>query len=314
MAIFPPDPKYIFRGNMGSVNCILFQVTSNIEHLYAGTAKGNIHVWDLNTNRELYQITSNQDSCLNLQNLNNGNLFVQHKSGLLKVYKKTEAQWIIHKSMNIDFYHYCRFQVFSDNEIFIPLKESTVGILSSITFNIELKLNTSNFQNLGEIMAIKPLKNEKLVLIAYEIGKLILWDVRQNKILNSLTVETCPMTLDFDTTLMKGVIAGPSDNLQIFTLSVNHLLNNKNKITITNPGTSIITIRPDAKIMAVGGWDSRVRIFSWKSLKPLAVLTQHKDTVQDINYSIQGIKVYDNKCIMATAAKDGYIALWDIYN
>lgn len=66
--------------------------------------------------------------------------------------------------------------------------------------------------------------------------------------------------------------------------------------------------------MAVGGWDSRVRIFSWKNLKPLAVLNQHKDTVQDINYSIQGIKGYDNKCIMATAAKDGYIALWDIYN
>lgn len=64
-------------------------------------------------------------------------------------------------------------------------------------------------------MAIKPLKNEKLVLIAYEVGKLILWDVRQNKILSSLTVETCPMALDFDTTLMKGVIAGPSDNLQV---------------------------------------------------------------------------------------------------
>lgn len=54
MAIFPPDPKYIFHGNMGSVNCILFQVTSNIEHLYAGTAKGNIHVWDLNVNKILY--------------------------------------------------------------------------------------------------------------------------------------------------------------------------------------------------------------------------------------------------------------------
>lgn len=83
---------------------------------------------------------------------------------------------------------------------------------------------------------------------------------------------------------------------------------------MTNPGTSVITIRSDAKIMAVGGWDSRVRIFSWKSLKPLAVLDQHKDTIHDISYSTQRIKAYDNKFIMATAAKDGYIALWDIYN
>lgn len=76
-------------------------------------------------------------------------------------------------------------------------------------------------------MAIKPLKNEKLVLIAYEVGKLILWDVRQNKILSSLTVETCPMALDFDTTLMKGVIAGPSDNLQV-------KIKNKYKMNIKN--------------------------------------------------------------------------------
>ncbi|XP_017757972.1 PREDICTED: guanine nucleotide-binding protein subunit beta-like protein 1 [Eufriesea mexicana] len=313
MAILPPDPKYLFRGEMGCIHCILFQITSNIEHLYAGTAKGNVHIWDLNTNRELCRITSEQDSCLNLQSLNN-NLFVQHKSGLIKVYKKTESQWTMHKFINIDFYHYCRFQVFSENEICLPLKESSVGILSTNNFNIELKLNSPDFKNLGEVMTIKPLKNEKLVLVGYEAGKLILWDIRQCRILNCLTIETCPMALDFDTTLLKGAVAGPTNNIQIFNLSVNHLLQNKNKITLINPGTSVITIRSDAKIMAVGGWDSRVRIFSWKSLKPLAVLNQHKDTVHDISYSTQRIKAYDNKFIMATAAKDGYIALWDIYN
>lgn len=91
-------------------------------------------------------------------------------------------------------------------------------------------------------------------------------------------------------------------------------MHSKNKITLTNPGISVITIRPDTKIMATGGWDSRIRIYSWKTLKPLAVLCQHKDTVQDIIYSAERIKAYNNKLIMATAAKDGYIALWDIYN
>lgn len=314
MATLPPDPKYLFRGNMGCVNCILFQITPNVEHLYAGTTEGNIHIWDLNTNRELYQIISEEDSCLNLQSLNNNTLFVQHKCGLIKVYKKMETQWTVFKSINIDFYHYCRFQVFSGNEVFVPLKESAVGVLSLNTFNTELKLNSHNSKNLGEVMAIKPLKNGKLVLVAYEAGELILWDVRQNKILSSLAIEACPMALDFDTTLSKGAIAGPSNNIQIFNLSVNHLLHNKNKITLTNPGISVITIRPDTKIMATGGWDNRIRIYSWKTLKPLAVLCQHKDTVQDIIYSTERIKAYNNKFIMATAAKDGYIALWDIYN
>ncbi|CAK9822053.1 Guanine nucleotide-binding protein subunit beta-like protein 1 [Anthophora retusa] len=313
MALNTPDPKYLFRGDMRSVHCILFEVTSNVEHLYAGTATGSIHIWDLNMNRELHRIASETDCCLSLQCLNNDNLLVQHKCSLMKVYKKTESQWIAYKCFNIDFNHYCRFQV-SGNEIFVPLKDSTVGMLSPNTFNIELKLNSSKFENLGEVMVIKPLKNEKLVLAGYEGGKLILWDIRQKSILSSLIIETCPMALDFDTTLMKGIIGGPSDKIQIFTLSVNNLLHDKSKIPMKNPGTSAISIRPDAKIVAVGGWDSRVRIFSWKSLKPLAVLDQHKDTVQDITYSTKRLKTYDDKCIMATAAKDGYVALWDIYN
>lgn len=88
------------------------------------------------------------------------------------------------------------------------------------TFNTELKLNSHNSKNLGEVMAIKPLKNEKLILVAYEAGELILWDIRQNKILSSLTVETCPMALDFDTTLSKGAIAGPSNNIQVKKLNI----------------------------------------------------------------------------------------------
>ncbi|XP_076162771.1 guanine nucleotide-binding protein subunit beta-like protein 1 isoform X2 [Ptiloglossa arizonensis] len=266
------------------------------------------------TNRELCQIKSGQDCCLNLQNLNNENLFVQHKCGLIKAYKKMESQWCLYKSIDIDYYHYCRFQAFSENEIFVPLKKSNIGILSSSTFNVELKLNPSNFENLGEVMFIKPLKNERLVLVGYEGGKLFLWDLRQRSILSSLTIETCPMALDFDSVLMKGIIGGPSNQLQVFTLSANHLLCNKTNITLKNSGTSVITIRPDAKILAVGGWDSRVRIYSWKSLKPLAVLDQHRDTVHDIAYSSMKIDACDVKYMMATAAKDGYIALWDIYN
>ncbi|CAK9822052.1 hypothetical protein ANTRET_LOCUS661 [Anthophora retusa] len=90
-------------------------------------------------------------------------------------------------------------------------------MLSPNTFNIELKLNSSKFENLGEVMVIKPLKNEKLVLAGYEGGKLILWDIRQKSILSSLIIETCPMALDFDTTLMKGIIGGPSDKIQVKT-------------------------------------------------------------------------------------------------
>ncbi|KZC14205.1 PREDICTED: guanine nucleotide-binding protein subunit beta-like protein 1 [Dufourea novaeangliae] len=314
MAMLPPDPIYVFRSDMGSVHTILFEVTSNIEHLYAGTATGNVHIWDLKTNREKGQIKSGQECCISLQSLDKEDLFVQHKYGLIKAYKKCESQWNEYKSIVVDFYHYCRFQTLSQKELLVPLKESKVGILSTDTFNVELQLSPINFENLGEVMVMKSLTNKNLVLVGYECGKLILWDVRQRKTLNYLTIEPYPMALDFDSTLMKGIIAGPSDQLQVFTLLDNHILCDQTKITLTNSGTSVITIRPDIKIVAIGGWDNRVRIYAWKNLKPLAVLNQHRDTVQDIAYSLNTVKTYDDKCLMATAAKDGYIALWNIYN
>ncbi|XP_017885856.1 guanine nucleotide-binding protein subunit beta-like protein 1 [Ceratina calcarata] len=307
-----PDPKYIFRGNMSCVHCVLFSINPNAEHLYAGTIKGNVHIWNLNTNRELCQIPSGKESCLSLLCMNN-DLFVQHKCGLIKAYKNTGSQWILNKSIDTNFYHYCRFQSLSEHEVLVPLEESTVGILSTNTFNIGLKLKCSGNEDLGEAMVIKPLRNERLVLVGYERGTVILWDIRQSRVLSSLKLESCPMALDFDNNVMKGVIGSPSDNIQTFSLSDNSLFVN-NKIPLTNPGISVITIRPDAKIMAAGGWDSRVRIFSWKNLKPLAVLDQHRETVQDICFSLARTRTYDNKYLMATAAKDGYVALWDIYN
>lgn len=66
-------------------------------------------------------------------------------------------------------------------------------------------------------MVIKPLRNEKLVLVGYEGGKLILWDIRNKSSLSSLAIESCPMSLDFDTVLMKGIIGGPSDQIQVIT-------------------------------------------------------------------------------------------------
>ena len=46
-----------------------------------------------------------------------------------------------------------------------------------------------------------------------------------------------------------------------------------------------VKIRLDQKVFASAGWDGRVRIFSWKSLRPLAVLTEHKRNVLDLIYS-----------------------------
>lgn len=47
MAILPPDPIYVLRGDMGPVHSLHFRISPYIEHLYAGAENGIIHIWDL---------------------------------------------------------------------------------------------------------------------------------------------------------------------------------------------------------------------------------------------------------------------------
>lgn len=62
---------------------------------------------------------------------------------------------------------------------------------------------------------------------------------------------------------------------------------------ITNKGVGSVCVRHDDKILICGGWDGRLRLFSWLNpgkFKPLAVLKYHSDTVECIvtGHSQQG--------------------------
>ena len=85
-------------------------------------------------------------------------------------------------------------------------------------------------------------------------------------------------------------------------------------LTIKNEGISMLASRPDSKVFTAGGWDGRLRIFSWRSFRPLAVLDQHRGTIYDIAYSGCKVEAYGSKGLMAAAGKDGVVSLWDLYN
>lgn len=109
----------------------------------------------------------------------------------------------------------------------VPLESSMVGMLSLKTLNIESTLNPRKLpysDKLGEVMAMKPLiNNSDLVLVAYESGKLLLWDMRMNNVLSSLSVEPYPMTFDFDISLMRGILGSASDKLEVLHKLIFHI-------------------------------------------------------------------------------------------
>ena len=87
-------------------------------------------------------------------------------------------------------------------------------------------------------------------------------------------------------------------------------------------------VRNDDRILATSGWDSRIRIYSAKSLKELAVLKWHKEGCYAVCFGkilpeedresqktvaeMREARVKQTHWL-AAGSKDGKISLWDIY-
>lgn len=122
------------------------------------------------------------------------------------------------------------------------------------------------------------------------------------------------MTVDYDPATNRGLYGGPSDKLGVFGYQRNTMeIVKKSDILLKNPGVNTVKIREDRKVFSVGGWDGRIRIYSWSSLRPLAVLSEHKAAVADIAHSMGRVSLW-NSPIMGVAGQDGHISLWDLYN
>ena len=83
-------------------------------------------------------------------------------------------------------------------------------------------------------------------------------------------------------------------------------------VTLPAVGTSSIQIRNDGRIAVSGHWDSTIRIYQLKNnkslLRPLAVLTHHRESVFGVAFSPN-----PNGGIFATCSKDTTIAVWSVY-
>ena len=59
-------------------------------------------------------------------------------------------------------------------------------------------------------------------------------------------------------------------------------------MTTHHTGQQSLVVRSDGKILATSGWDSKVRIYSTKNLKELAVLRWHKDGCYAVEFGYLG--------------------------
>ncbi|SAM08921.1 hypothetical protein [Absidia glauca] len=80
------------------------------------------------------------------------------------------------------------------------------------------------------------------------------------------------------------------------------------KIKSKKSGTASVALRKDNKIWATGGYDGRIRVYSVKTMNPLAVLSYHRDSVYCVDFASHSDKHWVIGC-----SKDHRISLWHVY-
>ncbi|XP_058826680.1 guanine nucleotide-binding protein subunit beta-like protein 1 [Topomyia yanbarensis] len=330
MALLPPDPVYCLKSpDLSAFHSLCFHTS---ERLHAGTTKGTVQLWDLQSNRTNYQLSVGTSPIINITHTEDA-LITQEKEGYVKLWELTNSAYVLRHEVSTNHVGFCRFVYLgtpqrspanTPTSVIIPKGGSSISILCGRTFCERQKLTAgdkahqSRLPPLGTVMCFKPieLQGGSYLLAGYESGTIILWDLNTSKPISHIQLdgEECLMDLDYDPVTNRGICGGSSDKITVFSLDRKTLeLCRKSEIAIKNAGVHRVRIRKDLKVFASAGWDGRVRIFSWKSLRPLAVLTEHKGELMDIVYSDEKVSMW-KAVIMAAAGSDGQISLWDLYN
>jgi WD40 repeat protein len=171
-----------------------------------------------------------------------------------------------------------------------------------------LSPSCSDAKAYGMVMALQSFTNNgtQYLLAGYEDGRVSLWDLTSQLEISSLRFyDDSIMCLGFSQHLSRGVVGSTGDELHSFSLTEDMQLTQLKTVQVSNAGLQCCVFRKDAKIIASGGWDGRVRVFRAKSMQPLAVLILHADTVQCAAFAD------DNTLV--TGSKDKNICVWSIY-
>ena len=265
--------------------------------------------------------------------------------------------WLLH-TLAVNSLNFCSFAMISEDATRRIAAASTEGILVAVPgvqdgfINvIELPsedrvatIPTPKDISAGMIMAIGLYYREGAltILAGYESGHAAIWQRNTTNhwqttyvqkahsqpilSLDSSSELTCFFTSSADAIIARHPLPGSLSESK--TLQTNHA------------GQQGLTIRSDESIFATAGWDGRMRVYTTKSMKELAVLKWHKEgcyavafaKISATNASGGGDAEADGSIIkrsqtvseqriakaksthwLAAGSKDGKVSLWDIY-
>ena len=169
----------------------------------------------------------------------------------------------------------------------------------------------------GTLMAVADMGGGR-ILAGWENGVVVVWqwetETEAARVDLHCKVGTV-MALAWDPVKERGVVVGSEACLVV----VDTNLQVVGQREVINPGMGAALVRDDSSIMVTGGWDARLRLFSWKKpekVKPLAVLDFHSEAVEALAFSKGRLEEgrLAGKRLLAAGSKDGKVSLWDIYS
>ncbi|XP_002739759.1 guanine nucleotide-binding protein subunit beta-like protein 1 [Saccoglossus kowalevskii] len=314
-----PDPLFVLRGSDGPINTLQFCSGSSTEpFILSGCGNGLVQLWNLQTRRLQSTVEVHDGNGILWANMiDNGKFISQGRDCRIKCWDLSKGHCDVISTFSYDAAGFCQC-TFSKkaNMLAVPGKEPSV--VDIYKFETAEKISSlvpiEGARALGMVMRMKFVSSSEdrpCLLAGYEDGSIALWDISMVKILNRVKVHNeSVMGLDYSISQRRGVSGSADDKLSSWFVNEAMEIKCETKLTLTNAGISDVNIRDDDRILATAGWDSRIRIFSFKKLKPLAVLCYHRDTVHCLAFStLQG---YPG--LLAAGSKDKHISFWSIYN
>ena len=262
------------------------------------------------------------NSVLWVKNKTENRIFTQGRSDCVRLWDIDQ-----YRSSPISSYSTAEYMGFSQSDVLnmkdnicllvIPGPEQeSVTVYDTRSNKKVSSLRPSDPKSTGSVMQVKwvDLGIRTFVLVAYESGCIAAWDWSNNLIFSQINLPENPMCIMYNKIDNQGVCGTNGEKIYTFTISKESGISKDCEISIINPGIACCTSRPDGKIFATGGWDDRIRLFSWKKKNPLAVLVYHRQTVQCMCYSQSNVELFPPGNILACGSMDRTISLWNLYN
>lgn len=316
----PPDPKFVLRGTQSAVHALHFWGEAQGQGhplLLSGSQSGLVHIWNLQTRRVVTTLDGHRSKCVTwLEMLPQGHQLISQGRDLkLCLWDLAEGRNTVMDFVYLENMGFCKASILAGGQqrwtLALPGRgNDEVQILEMPSKTSVCTLKPEADAKPGMPMCLELWQADSsthpFLLVGYEDGSVALWDISERKICSRVTCHTEPvMGLDFDSQKARGISGSAEKALAVWRLDEQQALQVCRTHDITNPGIADIKIRPDRKILATAGWDHRVRVFHWKTLKPLAVLALHSATVHCVAFAANGL--------LAAGSGDQRISVWSLY-